>query len=409
MIELKAHIDSIRKDFPTLQQEVNGKPLVYFDNGATTHKPRRVIDTINTYYVQQNSNIHRGVHTLSQNATSLYEESRNTVQQFLNASSINEIIYTSGTTGSINLLASILKKGHFKKGDEIIISEMEHHSNIVPWQMVCEEIGTVLKVIPVNEKGELVFETFKELLSEKTALISIVHVSNALGTINPIKDYIAEAKKHNSLIHIDGAQGVSHGVVDVQALDVDFYSFSAHKLFGPTGVGILYGKEHLLEKLPPYQGGGDMIKTVTLEKTTYNDLPHKFEAGTPNIAGGIALKAAIDYVQSIGFDFIQEQERILLDYLTSELRKVDGLRIIGDNDHKTSVVSFIIDGVHPYDIGVIVDKMGIAVRTGHHCTQPLMDKFNVPGTVRASLSFYNTIEEIDIFIKALERSLNMLR
>lgn len=402
-------IEEIRKDFPILNREVNGKPLIYFDNGATTQKPKQVIDAINRYYSHENSNIHRGVHTLSQEATSLYEEARNTVQSFLGAEHSKEIIFTTGTTGSINLLSTVLGKGYLKQGDEIIISGMEHHSNIVPWQMICEEKGCILKVIPLNDKGELIYEEYLKLLSEKTAFVSVVQISNSLGTINPVEDMIVEAHKHNALVLVDGAQAVSHGKIDVQAMDADFYCFSAHKLFGPTGVGILYGKEKYLNQFPPYQGGGDMIKTVTFEKTTYNDLPHKFEAGTPNIVGGVALKKAIDYVHSIGFETIHKQEVELLAYATDKLKQIEGLRVIGDNDHKVSVVSFIVDGIHPYDIGVILDKLGIAVRTGHHCTQPIMDFFGIPGTIRASLSFYNTIEEIDVFIEGLKRALNMLR
>jgi cysteine desulfurase/selenocysteine lyase len=404
-----ANIDEIRNDFPILKTEVNGKQLVYLDNGATTQKPQVVIDAVNDYYNTLNSNIHRGVHTLSQEATSAYEEARIEVQQFISAEHSHEIIFTTGTTGSINLVATTFAKQFLNEGDEILISAMEHHSNIVPWQIICEEKKAHLKVIPMNNKGELIYDAFLNLLSPKTKLVAVSHISNSLGSINPIKDMITEAHKHNIPVLIDGAQAVSHSKVDVQDLDADFYCFSAHKLFGPTGVGILYGKEAWLNKLPPYQGGGDMIKTVTFEKTTYNELPHKFEAGTPNIAGGIGLKYAIDYVNSVGFDFIAEQEDKLLVYATQELAKIEGVKFIGEAENKTSVISFVVDGVHPYDIGVIVDKMGIAVRTGHHCTQPVMDFFNIPGTIRASFSFYNTVNEVDLFITALKRALKMLR
>ena len=404
-----AKIDDIRNDFTILSREVNGKQLVYLDNGATTQKPQIVIDAINRYYTNENSNIHRGVHTLSQEATSAYEEARIEVQKFINAQHSHEVIFTTGTTGSINLVATTFAKQFLNEGDEILISAMEHHSNIVPWQMMCEEKKAHLKVIPMNQKGELIYDEYLKLLSNKTKLVAVSHISNSLGTINPVKDMIAEAHKLNVPVLIDGAQAISHGKVDVQDLDADFYCFSAHKLFGPTGVGILYGKEVWLNKLPPYQGGGDMIKTVTFEKTTYNELPHKFEAGTPNIAGGIGLKYAIDYVNSVGFDFIHEQEVKLLNYATEELAKIEGLKIIGEAKNKTSVISFVVEGVHPYDVGVIVDKMGIAVRTGHHCTQPIMDFFNIPGTIRASFSFYNTINEVDLFVTSLKRALNMLR
>ena len=401
-------IADIRKDFPVLSREVNKKPLVYLDNGATTQKPQLVIDTVNRYYDHENSNIHRGVHTLSQEATTAYEEARAKIQQFINAEHSHEIILTSGTTGSINLIATTFGKKHLSKGDEIIITAMEHHSNIVPWQMICEEKEAILKVIPINKKGELRLEEFESLITEKTKLVSFTHTSNSLGTINPTEEIIKIAHSHNALVLVDGAQAVGHNKVDVQELGADFFVFSGHKLFGPTGTGVLYGKENLLNELPPYQGGGDMIKTVTFEKTTYNELPHKFEAGTPNIAGGIGLGAAIDYVNSIGFEFIQKQEQELLHYATQELSKIEGLRIIGEAEHKTSVISFVVEGVHPFDIGVILDKLGIAIRTGHHCTQPLMDFFEIPGTARASFSFYNTKEEVDVLIAGLDRALGML-
>lgn len=401
-------IDQIRNDFPILSREVNGKPLVYLDNGATTQKPKFVIDAISKYYENENSNIHRGVHTLSQEATDAYEQARVKVQQFLNAKHSYEIIFTSGTTGGINMIASSLRSA-IKPEDEIIITAMEHHSNIVPWQMLCEETGAKLKVIPINIQGEILLEEYKKLISNKTKLVSFTHTSNTLGTINPADEIIKIARENGAMILVDGAQAVTHGKLDVQEMDCDFFVFSGHKLFGPTGTGILFGKEAVLNSLPPYQGGGDMIKTVTFEKTTYNELPHKFEAGTPNIAGGIGLGAAIDYVHSVGFDFIEKQEKELLDYATQELTKIEDLKIIGEAKHKTCVISFIVDGVHPFDLGTIVDKMGVAVRTGHHCTQPLMDFFEIPGTTRASFSFYNTIEEVDVLVKSLERALGMLR
>jgi cysteine desulfurase/selenocysteine lyase len=405
----KLNVEEIRKDFPILHRQVNGKPLVYFDNGATSQKPQQVIDVINRYYQHENSNIHRGIHTLSQEATDAYEKARTTVQQFINAKHHHEVIFTSGTTGSINLVASSFGKKHLQAGDEIIISTMEHHSNIVPWQMICEEKGAILKVIPISDKGELLMDEFEKLLSSKTKLVSISHVSNTLGTINPVKEIIKLAKKAGAFVLIDGAQAVPHTKVDVQALDCDFYAFSAHKMFGPTGVGILYGKEAILNELPPYQGGGDMIKTVTFEKTTYNELPHKFEAGTPNIVGGLGLAAAIDYMNNIGVANIEAYEHELLSYATEKIKQIEGIRIIGEASNKASVLSFLVDGTHPSDIGMIIDKLGIAIRTGHHCTEPLMNRFDIPGTARASFAFYNTKEEIDVFIKALERAVNMLR
>lgn len=399
----------IRKDFPILQREVNGKSLVYFDNGATSQKPQQVIDAINKYYTFENSNIHRGIHTLSQEATNAYEIARKKLQTFINAKHAHEIIFTKGTTDSINLVAATFGKKHLKKGDEIIISTMEHHSNIVPWQMICEEKEAILKVIPINEKGELLIEEFEKLLSKKTKMVAITHVSNTLGTINPIKQIIEKAHQKNAFVLIDGAQAVPHTKVDVQDLDCDFYAFSGHKMFGPTGVGILYGKETILNELPPYQGGGDMIKTVTFEKTTYNELPHKFEAGTPNIVGGIGLGVAIDYINKIGLDKIESYEHQLLSYATDQIKLIEGVRIIGEASDKASVLSFLVDGTHPSDIGMIIDKLGIAIRTGHHCTEPLMNRFNIPGTARASFAFYNTIEEIDIFIAALKRAVTMLK
>jgi cysteine desulfurase/selenocysteine lyase len=401
-------IDKIRSDFPILSREVNGKPLVYLDNGASSQKPKQVIDVISHYYEHENSNIHRGIHTLSQEATNAYEESRRILQAFINAEHEHEVIFTSGTTDSINLVASSFGKKFLEKGDEIIISTMEHHSNIVPWQMICEEKGAILKVVPINDKGEFLMEEFEQLLSEKTKLVAVSHVSNTLGTINPVKEIIEKTHQNGALILIDGAQAVPHTKVDVQELDCDFYVFSGHKMFGPTGVGILYGKESILNDLPPYQGGGDMIKTVTFEKTTYNCLPHKLEAGTPNISGGIGLAAAVKYMNTIGIDKIEAYEHELLTYATEKIKQIEGVRIIGEADKKASVLSFLVDGTHPSDIGMIIDKLGIAIRTGHHCTEPLMNRFGIPGTARASFAFYNTKEEVDIFISALKRAIKML-
>lgn len=400
-------IQKIRADFPILSQKVNGKPLVYFDNGATSQKPQVVIDAIEKYYQEINANIHRGVHTLSQLATDAYEVSRAKIQNHINAKFLHEVLFTSGTTFGINLVAngfaSILKPG-----DEVLVSALEHHSNIVPWQMLCEKTGATLKVIPMNENGELIISEYDKLLSPKTKIVTVNHISNALGTINPIKYMIDKAHDVGAAILIDGAQAVPHLKPDVQALDCDFYVFSGHKMCGPTGTGVLYGKEAWLNKLPPYQGGGEMIKEVTFEKTTYADLPHKFEAGTPNIAGGIVLGTAIDYMNEIGFENIQKQELELLDHATKRLLEIDGLRIFGTSEAKTSVVSFNIDGIHPYDIGTIIDKLGIAVRTGHHCAQPIMNFFGIPGTIRASFSFYNTKEEIDTLVEAVKKAQMML-
>jgi cysteine desulfurase/selenocysteine lyase len=400
-------IQKIRTEFPILSQKVNGKPLVYFDNGATSQKPQVVIDAIAQYYQEINANIHRGVHTLSQLATDAYEVSRAKVQNHINAKFSHEVLFTSGTTFGINLVAngfaSILKPG-----DEVLVSALEHHSNIVPWQMLCEKTGATLKVIPMNENGELVMEEYDKLLSPKTKIVTVNHISNALGTINPIKYMIDKAHEVGAAILIDGAQAVPHLKPDVQELDCDFYVFSGHKMCGPTGVGVLYGKEAWLNKLPPYLGGGEMIKEVTFKKTTYADLPHKFEAGTPNIAGGIVLGTAIDYMNEIGFENIQKQELELLDYATKRLLEIEGLKIFGTSKAKTSVVSFNIDGIHPYDIGTIIDKLGIAVRTGHHCAQPIMNFFGIPGTIRASFSFYNTKEEIDLMVDAVKKAQMML-
>ncbi len=400
-------IQKIRADFPILSQTVNGKPLVYFDNGATSQKPQIVIDAEVKYYQEINANIHRGVHTLSQLATDAYEISRGKVKDHINAKHAHEVLFTSGTTHGINLVtngfASILKPG-----DEVIVSSLEHHSNIVPWQMLCEKTGATLKVIPINENGELILEEFDKLLSEKTKVVTVNHISNALGIINPIKYIIDKAHAVGAAVLIDGAQAVPHLKPNVQKLDCDFYAFSGHKMCGPTGTGILYGKEEWLNKLPPYQGGGEMIKEVTFEKTTYADLPHKFEAGTPNIAGGIVLGTAIDYLNNIGFENIQQYEHELLEYATNLLSEIEGLRIYGTGKNKASVISFNIDGIHPYDIGSIIDKLGIAVRTGHHCAQPIMNFFCIPGTIRASFSFYNTKEEIDAMVDAVKKAQTML-
>jgi len=400
-------ITKIRADFPILSQKVNGKPLVYFDNGATSQKPQIVIDAISKYYQEINANIHRGVHTLSQLATDAYEASRKKIQNHINAEFSHEVLFTSGTTHGINLVASGFAS-ILKPGDEVVVSALEHHSNIVPWQMLCEKTGAILKVIPMNEKGELIMDAYDKLLSEKTKIVTVNHISNALGTINPIKYMIEKAHAVGAAVLIDGAQAVPHLKPDVQDLDCDFYVFSGHKICGPTGTGILYGKESWLNKLPPYQGGGEMIKEVTFEKTTYADLPHKFEAGTPNIAGGIVLGTAIDYLNAIGFENIQKQEKELLKYGTEKLLEIEGLKIFGTSEQKTSVISFNIDGIHPYDIGMIVDKMGVAVRTGHHCAQPIMSHFCIPGTVRASFAFYNTIEEIDALVAAVKKAKTML-
>jgi len=402
-------IQSIRAEFPILTQKVNGKPLVYFDNAATSQKPKVVIAAIASYYEEINANIHRGVHKLSQLATDAYEVSRVKIQNHINAKHSYEVLFTSGTTHGINLVsngfASLLKEG-----DEVMVSALEHHSNIVPWQMLCERTGAKLTVIPMDENGELIFSEFEKLLSEKTKIIAVNHISNALGTINPIKKIIEKAHQFGTAVLIDGAQATPHVKPDVQELDCDFYVFSGHKICGPTGTGILYGKEEWLNKLPPYQGGGEMIKEVTFEKTTYAELPHKFEAGTPNIAGGIVLGTAIDYLNEVGFENIAAYEHELLEYGTKRLLEIEGLKIYGPKslDNKTSVISFNVGNIHPYDIGTIVDKMGIAVRTGHHCAQPIMNFFNIPGTIRASFSFYNTKEEIDTLVEAVKKAQTML-
>ncbi len=401
-------VEKIRKDFSILKREVNGYPLVYFDNAATSQTPQQVIDVIVDYYSNYNANIHRGVHALSQEATDKYEQARETIRKHFNAEKAHEIILTSGTTHGINLVANGFSS-ELKEGDEVLVSAMEHHSNIVPWQMLCERTGAKLKVIPMDLKGELLISELEKLISNKTKLVFVNHVSNALGTVNPIKKIIDKAHEFGAAVLIDGAQAAPHIKADVQELDVDFYVVSAHKMCGPTGVGMLYGKEEWLEKLPPYQGGGEMIDTVSFEKTTYAGLPHKFEAGTPNICGGIAFAAALDYMNDIGFDTIAAYEHELLEYGTEKLNEIEGMVIYGQAAEKTSVISFNIDGLHPYDIGTLLDKMGIAVRTGHHCAQPVMDFFGIPGTVRASFSFYNTFEEIDRFIEAVKKAKMMLQ
>ena len=401
-------VNKIRKDFPILERTVNGQPLIYFDNAATSQTPNQVIDVISDYYQNYNSNIHRGVHSLSQEATDVYENARQKIQHHFNAAQTHEVIFTSGTTHSINIIAS----GHSKilrADDELIVSAMEHHSNIVPWQMLCDRTGAILKVIPMDQTGVLDMDAFDDLLSTKTKLVFVNHVSNALGTVNPIEEIIKRAHEVGAKVLIDGAQASPHIKADVQALDVDYYVTSAHKLCGPTGVGMLYGKEELLNLLPPYQGGGEMIAEVSFEKTTYADLPHKFEAGTPNIAGGIAFGAALDYMNGIGFEAIAAYEHELLIYATEQLKAIDGVKIYGEAPKKTAVISFNVDDIHPYDIGSILDKMGIAVRTGHHCAQPIMDFYQIPGTVRASFSFYNTKEEIGTMIKGLKKAIQMLK
>lgn len=400
-------IQKIRADFPILSERIYEKPLIYFDNGATSQKPKIVIDAIANYYQTINANIHRGVHYLSQMATDAYEVSRGKIQRHINAQFPHEVIFTSGTTHAINAVAngfaSILKVG-----DEVLVSALEHHSNIVPWQMLCERTGATLKVIPMNENGELLLDEYEKLLSTNTKIVAVNHISNALGTINPIQIMIEKAHQVGAAILIDGAQATPHLKPDVQELDCDFYVFSGHKICGPTGIGILYGKEEWLRKLPPYQGGGEMIATVSFEKTTYADLPHKFEAGTPNIEGGIVLGTAVDYLNEIGFDNIAAYEHELLVYGTEKLLEIEGLKIYGTAKEKASVISFNIDGIHPYDIGTIIDKLGIAVRTGHHCAQPIMDFYQIPGTIRASFAFYNTKEEIDIFVGAVKKAQMML-
>jgi cysteine desulfurase/selenocysteine lyase len=401
-------VEYIRQQFPILNREVKGKQLVYFDNAATSQKPQSVIDALVNYYTHYNANVHRGIHTLAEEATLAMEKSRDAAQQFINAGSREQIIFTRGTTEGINLVAYTWGRQNIKAGDEIIISNIEHHSNIVPWQIIAEEKGAIIKVIPVNEKGELIIDEYKKLLSSKTKLVAVNHASNALGTINPVKEIIEAAHKMRAVVLIDGAQSTVHLNIDVQEMDCDFFSFSSHKMYGPTGVGVLYGKKELLEAMPPFQGGGEMIKEVTFEKTTYNDLPYKYEAGTPNIADIIAFKAAIDFINKVGKENIRKHEDELLRYATSQLKQIQGLKIIGEAKEKVSVVSFVVDKLHPQDLGILLDNYGIAVRTGHHCAQPLMDCYQIPGTVRASFAVYNTKEEIDELVEGLKKAIKML-
>jgi cysteine desulfurase/selenocysteine lyase len=400
---------AIRKQFPVLERKVKGKDLVYFDNAATAQKPKVVIDALVNYYHQYNANIHRGIHSLAEEATAAFEATRDTVKEFINAKYREEIIFTRGVTEGINLVAATWGRQNIKEGDEIIVSGMEHHSNIVPWQMLCLEKKAILKVIPVDDNGELMMNEFQKLISPKTKLVSIVHASNSLGTINPVKEIIEIAHQHNIIVLVDGAQSSVHLDIDVQDMDCDFFVLSSHKIYGPTGVGVLYGKKELLEEMPPYMGGGEMIKEVTFDHTTYNDLPYKFEAGTPNIADTVAFKAALDFVNEVGKDNIRKHEEALTKYAMEKLSQIDGVRLIGTAKHKTSVVSFIVEGVHPQDMGILLDNYGIAVRTGHHCCQPLMNRFEIPGTVRASFAMYNTKEELDELMKGVEKAIKMLR
>jgi cysteine desulfurase/selenocysteine lyase len=402
-------IQSIRASFPILNRKVKDKPLVYFDNAATTQKPQVVIDALTNYYKLYNANIHRGIHSLAEEATAAYEATRDTIKNFINAEHREEIIFTRGVTESINLVAYSWGKANLKAGDEIIISGMEHHSNIVPWQLITESTGAKLKVIPVDERGELIMEIFYQILSDKTKLVSIVHASNALGTINPVKEIIAAAHNKGAIVLVDGAQSSVHIDIDVKDLDCDFFAISSHKVYGPTGIGVLYGKKDILNAMPPFMGGGEMIKEVSFEGSTWNDLPYKFEAGTPNIADTVALKAAIDFVSEIGKKNISVHEDELLHYATAQLKSIDGVKLIGEAKHKVSVASFVIDGVHPQDVGILLDNQGVAVRTGHHCTQPLMKRFGIPGTIRASFAMYNTREEIDVMIHALTKAIKLLR
>jgi cysteine desulfurase / selenocysteine lyase len=413
MIETLEHttfnVAAIRSQFPILKRMVKGKPLVYFDNAATAQKPQVVIDALTEYYEKYNANIHRGIHSLAEEATAAYEATRDTVQQFINAQHREEIIFTRGVTESINLVAYTYGRTNLKAGDEIIISGMEHHSNIVPWQLIAEMTGAKLQVIPVDENGELIIEEYHQLLSEKTKIVSIVHASNSLGTINPVKEIIDAAHKFGAVVMIDGAQSTIHLDIDVRELDCDFFAISSHKVYGPTGIGVLYGKKELLEAMPPFMGGGEMIKDVTFEKTTWNELPYKFEAGTPNIADTVAFKAALDFVSSVGKEKARRHEDSLLNYATAQLENIDGIRIIGKAKHKVSVASFVVEGVHPQDLGILLDNQGVAVRTGHHCTQPLMTRYGIPGTTRASFAMYNTKEEIDVMIVALNKAIKLLR
>ncbi len=408
-VDTSISVDEIRKEFPVLHQQVNGKPLIYFDNAATSQTPECVTNALIHYYQNDNANIHRGIHTLAERATTAFEETRKAAQRFINAGEAEEIIFTKGTTEGINLVAQAYGRKFLKAGDEIIISGMEHHSNIVPWQLLCEQTGAKLKVIPVQPSGEILLEDFDRLLTDKTKLVSVVYISNSLGTVNPVAEIIAKAHAAGAVTMVDGAQAAPHHQIDVQALDCDFLAFSGHKMYGPTGVGVLYGKRALLERMDPYQGGGEMIREVTFEKTTYNDIPYKFEAGTPNIADVVAFKAAIEFIEGIGFEFLHQQEMALLQRGKERLYSIDGFTPIGTAAHKTSVISFLIDGVHPFDLGMLLDARGIAVRTGHHCTQPLMDHFQIEGTVRASFAVYNTVEEIDTFAEALSEIVKKFR
>ena len=401
-------IENIRSQFPILFRQVKGRPLVYFDNAATSQKPQQVIDALVNYYTQYNANVHRGIHSLAEEATAEFEATRDAVKTFINAAYREEIIFTRGTTESINLVAYTWGRQNIQQGDEIIITAMEHHSNIVPWQMLCEEKNALLKIIPINDNGELLIDEFEKLLSPKTKLVSVVHVSNALGTINPVEEIILKAHAVGAVVLVDGAQSSMHLDIDVQKMNCDFFAFSSHKLFGPTGVGVLYGKKEILEAMPPFQGGGEMIKDCTFPKTTYADLPYKFEAGTPNIADVVAFKAALDFIEGIGKENIRRHEDELLLYATEKLQQIEGLKIIGTAKNKVSVISFIIDGVHPQDVGILLDNKGIAIRTGHHCAQPLMDRFQIPGTMRASFAVYNTIEEIDKLIEGIHQCKKML-
>jgi cysteine desulfurase/selenocysteine lyase len=400
-------VEKIRQDFPVLQTRVHGKPLAYFDNGATTQKPRQVIERIRKYYEEENASIHRGIHYLSEQSTETYEQARETARNFLNAASTNEIIFTSGTTGSINAIAFSFGEKYVSAGDEVLISEMEHHANIVPWQMMCERKGAQLRVIPFNEEGELIMEEYEKLISEKTRIVAVTHVSNTLGTVNPVREIIDGAHARDIPVLIDGAQAVQHEKVDVRELDADFYVFSGHKIYGPNGIGVLYGKEKLLYELPPYQGGGDMVDCVTFEKTTYNELPFKFEAGTTNYIGAAGLATALDYISGIGLDNIRDYEHSLLEYATMKLLSVPGLEIYGNSPGKISILSFLLENIHPYDTGMVLDKLGIAVRTGTHCNQPVMDHYNITGTLRACFAFYNTTVEIDRLHDGIHRVIKM--
>lgn len=406
-MSLKTDIKQIRKEFPILNQQVNKRPLVYLDNAATTQKPKVVINALSDYYKEFNSNVHRGVHTLSQLATEAYENSRISVQKAINAAHKHEIIFTRGTTEAINLVAYSYGERYINEGDEILITGLEHHSNIVPWQLLAQRKNARVNVVPVNDQGELILDNLDKLLTDKTRIMAVNHVSNTLGTVNPIKEIISEAHKKGIPVLVDGAQGMPHMDVDVQALDADFYCFSAHKVYGPMGIGVLYGKESWLNEMPPYQGGGEMINQVSFEETTFNELPYKFEAGTPNVADVIGMQKALEFVDNIGKDTIRNIEAELLKYATDRLKRIEGLKIYGEAEHKTSVISFLLDGIHPYDAGTIIDKLGIAVRTGHHCTQPLMDRYEIPGTIRASFAVYNTPEEVDALVDAIERVKSM--